>query len=295
MSVTSVRRAVAAAVSDKKVTLEEAEKITHVAGRTKGVSAAEKKEIAKVFSSGTSFAAGSKAHLAATAAAEPGPSAAATKALAQLVNSRGLDLLSTMKDADEEKFSDGLKAGLEKFAEIIGNQDGDSLGWTAGEVKAGKETVVVVTDYDWDKERELVGFFDKNGKELARASIDTKGDRLAMSWEKKSGGRGAPIGSPSPHAADKRLPANFVKDLEAHLDKLRENGEDIGKRLRNDQLPPDVRRRYEHMERTIADGTAAEKFVFKGVTVYALHDFSCVSSAHFYTENGKHLLSIVTN
>lgn len=47
------------------------------------------------------------------------------------------------------------------------------------------------------------------------------------------------------------------------------------------------------MERTIADGTAAEKLTFQGHTLYALRDFSCVSSVHFFTEDGKRVLAFV--
>ena len=41
------------------------------------------------------------------------------------------------------------------------------------------------------------------------------------------------------------------------------------------------------MERNTPDGVGAERFDFKGQTVYALHDYSCVSSVHFYLANGK--------
>ena len=73
-----------------------------------------------------------------------------------------------------------------------------------------------------------------------------------------------------------------------------ENGDGYGEEVEdNAKLPPAVRRYYEHMQRTIADGTGAEKFTFKGQEIYALRDFSCVSSAHFFDAQGHKLLSIV--
>lgn len=292
MSVKSVRAAVTTALKDKKVSLAEAETITHVAGRSSGVSAAEKKEIGKALGSKARFAPGAKAHLGATAAAEATATTPTVKALTQIVNSKGLDAISGLADADEDKFSDGLKAGLEKFASILGNQDGDTLSWGVRELKAGKDKLYVVTDLDWDNDRELVGFLDKNGKEVARAAVEVKDSTIKMSWEAIEGKKvKAPIGSPSPHP-EVKVPADFKKDLEAFVEA--KNGDDLGKRIEAKDMPAEVRRQYEFMERNVADGTGAERFTFQGKTVYALHDYSCVSSAHFYLEDGKKLFSVTS-
>lgn len=290
MSVKSVRTAVNAAFKDDKVTLAEAEKITHIAGRTSGVSAGERKEIARAFGFGAQarFEKGARSHLAATAANPPTASTPAVKALTQIVNSKGIDAISGLEDADEDKFSDGLKQGLEKFASILGNADGDTLSWGARELKAGKDKLYVVTDFDWDKNKELVGFFDKSGKEVARARLDVneKAAAIKMSWEAIEGKAvKAPIGSPT-EVKEVKLPANFAKDLEAFV--KAKNGDELGgKDIAAKDMPAPIRRQYEFMERNTPDGVGAEKLTFKGIPVYVLHDYSCVSSAHFYTADGK--------
>jgi hypothetical protein len=288
MSVKSVRTAVTAAIKDKKITLAEAENISHIAGRTKGIDAGERREIGKALGSKARFESGAKAHLAANATTPPTASTPTVKALTQIVNSKGVDAISGLQDADEDKFSPGLKQGLEKFASILGNSDGDTLSWGARELTAGKDKLYVVMDYDWDKSKELVGFFDKDGKEVARAALNLseKEANIKMSWEAVEGKLvKAPIGSPT-ERPEVKVPANFAKDLEKFV--TDKNGDDLGgKDIEAKDMPAMIRRQYEFMERNIPDGVGAEKLLFKGVPVYVLHDYSCVSSAHFYTEDGK--------
>ena len=288
MSVKSVRTAVTAAIKDRKVSLAEAEKITQIAGRTSGVSSSERQEIGKALGSGARFDAGARAHLAATAANPPTSATPTVKALTQIVNSRGIDTISGLKDADEDKFSTGLKAGLEKFASILGNQDGDTLGYGVRELAAGKDKLYVVTDYDWDKHKELVGFLDKDGKEVARAAlkVSEKAANIQMNWEAIEGHAvKSPVGSPT-DVEEVKVPANFARDLEKFV--TGKNGDDLGgKDIEAKDMPSLIRRQYEFMERNTPDGVGAEKLLFKGVPVYVLHDYSCVSSAHFYTADGK--------
>jgi hypothetical protein len=290
MSVTSVRAAAKAAVADKKVSLKEAEKITRTAGRTSGISLAERRELAKAAAARSRFEPGARAHLLANAAAAPTSATPTVKALEQHVNARGLDAISNLPDADEDKFSPELMAALEKFAGITDNQDGDSIAYTARELKVGKEKLYVVNDYEWGKDKEHVGFFTAKGVEVGRASV-TKGkdELLSMKWETLGGkSHKSPIGTPSLHTKD-ALPANFKKDLEKWVDD--KNGDDLGKRVDSQTLPPEVRRQYEVIMRNASDSTGAEKISFKGKTIYALHDFSSVTSSYFFTASGNPLFS----
>ena len=128
---------------------------------------------------------------------------------------------------------------------------------------------------------------------MGRAAISADVDEpMTMRWLTPDGEPAAPICTPTEHG-DERLPASFVQVLEAFVAKKDENGDDYGVRIAAKDLPAVLRRRYRQMERTIADGTGIEKAVVEGVTVFVLHDYSCVSSAHFYTPQGTKLLSVV--
>jgi hypothetical protein len=288
MSVSSVRNAVKAAVADKKVTKAEAEKITQIASRTSGISAGEKKEIAKALDADVFFDPGAKAKLQAAAATGPAPSASGAKALEQLVNSKGLAVLDGLKPANPEKLGDKVNAALEKFAGILGNSDGETLASNARELKVGKDTLYVVSDYDGDKDRELVGFFSKDGQELGRAAVWNKPSGVKMTWEALGGKALTTAIKTPPSAAEVKLPATFKKDLEKFV--TDNYGELGGKELEAKDMPVDVRRHYQFMERTCSDTVGAEKLEFQGQTLYALHDYSCVSSVHLYTEDGKRVL-----
>ena len=290
MSVKSVRAAVTAALADKKVSLADAEKITRIAGRTSGVSSTEKKEIAKALAAKAKFEPGAKAHLTANVAAPPPKSAPTVKALEHLVNARGMDALTNLKDADQDKFSPALMAGLEKFAGITGNMEADWMAEMAQEMVVGKDKLYVVTDLDWKKGKEHVGFFNSKGEEVARAAVVLKkDDSLTMNWEALGGKKvKAPIGTPTLHA-EETFTAEFKKALEKHVDDVNNRGDDLGPRLDASALPPEVRRRYEYICRNASDSTGAEKFSFRGKTLYALHDFSSVTSSYYLTEKGTQI------
>ncbi|MBL9038641.1 MAG: hypothetical protein JNG84_09025 [Archangium sp.] len=292
MSVTSVRRAVSAALADKKVTLAEAEKMTAIAGRTSGISAAERKELAKALSSTKArFEAGAKEHLAANAVS--GFDQSGAKALEQVINARGLDVLSGLKTV-KEPYSAALTAAADRFAAgVDSDQSGSMLLWGSKEFTVGKEKIYVLSDMTDDGAGEVVGFFNKKGEELARVQVTQKDSGMSMRWTQLSGkAKTTPIGTASQHETTK-VSAAFKKELEAFVDAQRNTDEGLGPNVANKTLPADVRRHAEFMERIIADGMASQRFEYKGATYYALWDESCVSTVHVYDGNGQRLVSLV--
>lgn len=285
MSISSVRNAILAAFSDKRFTLEEAENVSGVAARTNGIDSGEQKEITKALTQAGKFDAGVKAHLSAVAADKPAHGTALADAVKQVVDARGLDVLTGAEDADSDTFGDPLVKAIDAFAAIHGNVGGDEL--RTFKLKVAGATVIMATDWNWDKNKELVGFFDTNGKELARAVIETKNDPMPMFWvSTATNKKGAPIGTPT-STTEVKVPAGFAKAVEAYADKKGETGDDLGTEIATNKLPPLVRRRMEFMHRTIADPTSADTVVLNGVRLYVLNDYSSVTTNYFYTADGK--------
>lgn len=292
MSLSSVKNALLAAFADKTVTLEEAENVSGIAARTNGVDKNEAKAINGALGQSAKFAAGAKELLTAVAADRPAPGTPLAAATKQVIEARGIDVLSGLAEADGDTFSDAMNKALEAFADLGGNKDVSEL--RTYKLKVGAETVIVASNHDFDKHREIIGFFDTNGKELQRAAIDNGKDPMTMCWlSLGTNKKGAPIGTPTVSTAAVKVPSTFKKDLETYTDKQREDGNDFGKDIETKNLPPILRRRMEFMERTIADPTGAQTFVLNNVRVYMLGDYSCVSSEYFYTADGVKHFEIV--
>ncbi|MEW5848469.1 MAG: hypothetical protein AB2A00_06620 [Myxococcota bacterium] len=293
MSVSSVRNAIRKATSDGEVSSTEAREIIKIASRTSGINAGERALLEKAIQS-DAFDSYSKSiieqGLIRATPSVPG-SAATTKAVMERINQHGLDALSGLKGIDHDKLSPELMKSLERFSGILDQNDGDTVAYTARELKVGREKLVVVNDSNGDS-KELFGFFDHDGREVARLRLERTDEKIAVRWEQIDGKPGKEVATYS--NGGERIPASFKRELAEFLrGRLENDGELGGQDVDAQDMPSPIRQQYEWMERNIADGTGAEVIKYEGRKLFVLHDYSCVSSSHFYTAKGTKVATVV--
>lgn len=213
------------------------------------------------------------------------PRSSSGNAVTALIERKGLDVLSGMGEADEGDFSKPLTAAIENFANTVFAQaDTDAVLELTRKIKVGRTDVFVACVFDNERAngREYFGFFDKNGNELSRLSAEISDNGMELAWRNRTTNRKGDIITP---VSSERISATFKREFEKLHDEL--NGDDLGEDIDVADMPPAVRARYAHIDRTTGDGTGAKKFEFQGKTVYALHDYSCVATAYYMTETGK--------
>lgn len=288
MSVTSIRAATRKALADDKISYSEASDIVKIAKRTKGIDAAERAELAKLAKSPKLDSGAQSVFESAVIRSTPGTIApqATRDTVRRLVESKGPDVFSGLQGLTNSELPKAVQDSLERFSGVLDMQDGTSIPTMA--LGSGRDRVVVAADYNGDK-KELFGFFDMQGREIGRASLVHEDEKITMRWEGLDGKPGKLIASYG--NGGERVPAAFKKDLTTYLKGLEERP--TGKEVSAKALPDILRRHYEIMQRTIADGTSAETFTFQGQKLYLLNDWSCVSTQHVYTAKGTELATVV--
>ncbi|MBI5494157.1 MAG: hypothetical protein HY904_03965 [Deltaproteobacteria bacterium] len=293
MGVSSVRSAVNQAISDGRITRKDAEKIAHVAARTSGVSAAEKAEVCKALEADVSFERGARAVLRGVVApADVNGAAGVAAVVRSQIQAKGLDFFMGLKESNTDSLPAAVVAGFGKFGEILGQNDGDTIAYSARELKMGRETLYVASDFV-DQDRMLLGVFDSRGNEVARTQVTRSRDlELSLKWLRADGKAGETI-TKSPSAAPERYPAGWVARAKQEVERRMGEGDDAGRDVSVKSPPPAVRHQYDFLARTASDSTGVMAFEFEGKKAYLLADYACVSSMNAVDSTGHKLFDWV--
>ncbi len=211
------------------------------------------------------------------------------RAVEQLVENQGFTVLSGLS-------ADKPTAWVQKKIEdTLGAWGGDLM--TSGKIKMGDETVHVATallPMKRTKLTEMIGFFDSEGRAIARAHIDRDDNsgELQMRSASLKGKTGSVLAAvPGPGAT--APPKAWTDALKTEVETKYGNGDDLGPSIKRSALPSkELLAAFEFAERNTPDGVGLERVSFQGRDAYAIHDYSCVSSVALYTPEGKQLFSL---